>query len=206
MTTPTAATIGRLPSYLRALDLRDPVSWVSSSDLAEASGFTRETVRRDLWSVGARGTRGAGWKASSLRATLQSRVGHHGRQSRLAICGAGRLGRALASYPSLAASGFELVAVFDQDPEVVGSAAGRVSVTHVAQMVQVCRQTGTALGVITTPVGAAQAAAEAFVEAGVSAILNFAPTLIEVHVPVRNVDLLRELHVLAFMADQATSQ
>jgi redox-sensing transcriptional repressor len=56
------------------------------------------------------------------------------------------------------------------------------------------------IGIITTPPGAAQDAAETLIDAGVHSILNFAPTVLDVpsHVLVREVDVAVELQILAF--------
>ena len=62
------------------------------------------------------------------------------------------------------------------------------------------REHGVAIGVIATPAIAAQDVADRMVEAGISSILNFAPTVIAVPdgVDVRKVDLSIELQILAY--------
>ena len=53
------------------------------------------------------------------------------------------------------------------------------------------------------PPVAAQEAADRLVEVGITSILNFAPTVLDVpdHVQVRDVDLAVELQILAFHED-----
>ena len=57
-----------------------------------------------------------------------------------------------------------------------------------------------AIGIIATPAGAAQEVADRLVEAGISAILNFAPAVISVppDLTLRKVDLAVELQILSF--------
>jgi len=56
------------------------------------------------------------------------------------------------------------------------------------------------IGVVATPAAAAQDAAERLVRAGVTSILNFAPTLLTVPpgIIVRKVDLAVELQILSY--------
>jgi redox-sensing transcriptional repressor len=64
----------------------------------------------------------------------------------------------------------------------------------------VCRAMRVSIGVITTPAEAAQGACDRLVAAGVTSILNFAPTVLVVpgNVDVRKVDLAVELQILSF--------
>ena len=62
-----------------------------------------------------------------------------------------------------------------------------------------------AIGVITTPAKVAQEVADRLVEAGVTSILNFAPSVLTVppHVSLRKVDLSIELQILSFYQQRA---
>jgi redox-sensing transcriptional repressor len=69
-----------------------------------------------------------------------------------------------------------------------------------AELGDVVRDEQVAIGVIATPAVVAQDVADALVEAGVTSILNFAPTILSVpsHVELRKVDLSIELQILSF--------
>ena len=58
---------------------------------------------------------------------------------------------------------------------------------------------GISIGVIATPASAAQEVADRLVAAGISSILNFAPTVLKVppEVELRRVDLSTELQILS---------
>jgi redox-sensing transcriptional repressor len=112
----------------------------------------------------------------------------------------GNLGRALAAYSGFAAGGFDIAALFDSDPALVGEQVGDVAIRPMSELRRLIRSRKITIGVITTPAGAAQQVCEAMVAAGVRSVLNFAPTVLVAPpgVNVRRVDLSTELHVLAF--------
>jgi redox-sensing transcriptional repressor len=68
------------------------------------------------------------------------------------------------------------------------------------QLPQIVAARNVSIGVIATPPSAAQAASDLLVAAGVTSILNFAPTLLSVPlgVTVRKVDLAVELQILSY--------
>ncbi len=76
----------------------------------------------------------------------------------------------------------------------------RRAVRHLDELPDAGRRAGIVIGVIATPADAAQEVADRLVAAGVSSILNFAPTVISVPegVSLRKVDLAVELQILSF--------
>lgn len=194
------ATVNRLPVYLRVLnEISGGTATVSSEELARRAGVQAAQVRKDLSYLGSYGTRGVGYDVEFLLRQMNRRFGLDCPR-RAAIVGVGNLGRALASYGGFAARGFEIVAAFDIDPAKIGTTVGRTVISPVSEMEEVLGAASVDVGVVTVPVPAAQAAAEALVRSGVGAILNFAPVSVVVppHVPLRHVDLGIELQILLF--------
>lgn len=193
------ATVVRLHRYRRLLgDVVDEgVSTVSSEDLATAAGVNPAQVRKDLSWVGSFGTRGVGYPAVELRAHLTQVLGLEG-QWRIAIVGAGNLGRALAGYRGFSAGGFRVVALFDVASDVVGSEVAGLSVRHIDDLEEVVRSARVDLAVLAVPAEAADDVAGRLVASGVSALLNFAPAHLQVDARVRPVDLSTEIGVLAY--------
>ena len=199
-----AATVARLPQYLRALrDLQAVgVRTTSSTALAEASGVGSAQLRKDLSYLGSFGTRGVGYDVASLSAVIAESLGL-GSVHRLAIIGIGNLGHALANYSGYTKRGFEVVALLDVSPEVVGTRpAGRLVVEPLDALEDVLAREAVTMVVIATPGPAAQAVAERVVAAGVREILSFAPVALQLpdDVVVRSVDVAGELQILAFHA------
>lgn len=198
-----AATVARLPYYLRALRdlMREGVETTSSSDLAERSGVGSAQLRKDLSYLGSFGTRGVGYDVESLSSYIAAALGL-GSEHRLAIVGVGNLGHALANYSGYAARGFQVVALLDADPAVVGGRAAGLEVEHVDGLERVIVERHVSMVVLATPGPPAQEIAERVVAAGVREILSFAP--VALHLPddvvVRSVDVAGELQILAFHA------
>lgn len=203
------ATVGRLPGYLRALtDLAEAgrVS-VSSEDLAQLLGIRSAQVRKDLSALGSYGVRGVGYDVARLSDQIAAELGL-ARQRAVVLVGLGNLGRALAAYGGLAPRGFEVVALVDNDPALVGTTVDGMRVQRLEDLdAHIDAASGSRtldVGVITTPAEAAQAVADVLVGLGVRSILNFAPVVLRVPegVHVRAVDLSTELQILAFHEHQ----
>lgn len=197
----SAATVTRLPAYLRALVelAAADTGTVSSEHLAERVGVNPATVRRDLASLGITGTRGVGYDVKYLVFEISVELGVN-QDWPVAVVGAGNLGLALANYTGLAERGFPIRVLFDVDPGKVGTTVAGVDIRHLDEIADVVAGHQIAVGVITTPAHAAQRAADALVGAGVSSILNFTahPVTVPDTVVVRRVDLATELQILSF--------
>ncbi|MDX1450866.1 MAG: redox-sensing transcriptional repressor Rex, partial [Acidimicrobiia bacterium] len=146
---------------------------------------------------GTTGTRGVGYETDALRDLLSRALGL-GELVPVVLVGAGNLGSALAGYGGFSKLGFRIAGIHDIDH--IGRQVGGVEVVHIDRLKRDAKRLGYAIGVIATPATAAQDVAGLLVDAGVRAILNFAPAVI--HVPpgvtVRQVDLATELQVLSY--------
>jgi redox-sensing transcriptional repressor len=194
-------TVGRLPVYQRVLlELASRgVATVSSAELADAAGVNAAKVRKDLSHFGTYGTPGTGYDVDYLLGQIQRELGLDHERS-VVIAGMGHLGHALARSQGFTAGGFRIVGLFDVDPARVGELVAGIVVRHTDELGDLCRAANAQIGVVTTPAHAAQDVVDRLVEAGVSAILNFAPAVLAVppDVQLRQVDFSAELQVLAF--------
>lgn len=201
------ATVARLTTYLQALTRAaaggagpfGSDGTISSEQLAALAGVNPAKLRKDLSYLGSHGTRGVGYDAASLTATLEGALGAH-EVYPVAIVGLGHLGSALAGYPGFAGRGLPIRVLLDADPDKIGTTVAGTVVSDIRDAVAVCRAADAAIGVIATPESAAQQVADVLITAGVRSILNFAPgNLVVPHdVEVRRVDLALELNLLAF--------
>ena len=195
------ATVGRLPLYHRVLvDLADAgIETVSSDALAATAGVSPAKLRKDLSFLGSYGTRGVGYEVSVLIDQIGAELGISSEWP-VVIVGVVHRGHALANYRGFASRGFRLVALFDEDPALVGSEIAGLVVHPVSDLAALAAAEGAQIGVVATPAGAAQSVADALVEAGIHSILTFAPLVLSVpaDVDVRRVDLASELQILAF--------
>jgi redox-sensing transcriptional repressor len=195
------ASVARLPVYLRALaDLaQHSTHTVSSEALATATGVNSAKIRKDLSYLGSYGVRGVGYNVEYLIHNISRELGLT-QDWTTVIVGAGNLGQALATYPGFSQRGFRVAALFDVDDDKIGHRIGDVEVVHLEEVERVIKEEEVSIGVIAVPGPAAQEVADRLVAAGITSILNFAPSVLQVpdHVSLRKVDLAIELQILSF--------
>lgn len=193
-------TVKRLSRYLRVLERFQERGYetISSEELAGELHIKPSQLRKDLAYFGEFGTRGMGYNVARLAEELRRILGLH-RQWGIAIIGVGNLGTALLRYKGLNERGFRVAALFDDDPEKVGSLRSGIRVYHVDELPEIVREKGIHIAIITVPAPAARATADAVVRAGVRAILNFAPVSIKAPPGVEciQVDITADLKVLS---------
>jgi redox-sensing transcriptional repressor len=195
------AVVSRLAAYLRALDglATGDATHISSADIGALAGVSPDQVRKDLSHFGEFGRPGIGYDLRHLRHQLAKimRLDH----VQLAVqAGAGSLGSALARYSGLSRHGFRIAAVFDIDEDRIGIRLGECTVEHLSRLPERVAELGASIGIIAVPTAAGQSVATIMEDAGIRAILNFAPVKVKVgeNVKVRSVDLGRELECLAY--------
>ena len=195
------STVRRLSSYLRALEDLDRRGerTASSQDLADRAGTTSAQVRKDLSYFGSFGKRGLGYSIQELVKALRRILGLD-RVWGVAVIGAGRIGQALARYPHFAHKGFEMRAVFDNDPNKIGDRLDGLEIEDVEMLESVIPSRDIQIVILATEAESAQSVAEQAARAGVRAILNFAPVNLDVPpgVVVNSVNMVPELERLSF--------
>ena len=195
-------TTGRLSVYLRCLTFLESVNQrtVSSHELAKRFHLNSAQIRKDLACFGEFGTRGVGYDVSRLKENLVRTLGID-RTRNIVIVGAGNLGMALADYRGFNSGGFHIVALFDVDPERVGRMTrSGVPVISASKLGDVVRSEGAEIGIIAVSADNAQMVYDELAEAGVGAVLNFAPIQIRLRpgVKVKSVDLRINLESLSY--------
>ncbi|MGI9052225.1 MAG: redox-sensing transcriptional repressor Rex [Ilumatobacteraceae bacterium] len=202
------ATVARLPVYLRILIEQSELGVVnlSSEELADFGGVNAAKVRKDLSYLGTYGTRGVGYEVEYLIYQVRRELGLT-HDWPVVIVGAGNLGQALAGYGGFGQRGFPVAGIVDVDPAKVGSRIAGQPIRRLEELPAIVRATKVSIGVIATPAVAAQDAADRLVAAGVTSILNFAPTVLTVPhgITVRKVDLAVELQILSYYEQRRSS-
>ncbi len=197
-------TVYRLSLYLRGLDrlAGAGAATVSSETLAEAAGVKSTQLRKDLAFLGHFGTRGLGYNTAALRERLLA-VLRRSRLQPVVLAGAGHLGAALLGYGGFAKEGFEILAAFDVDPAIVGTRLNGIPVLAMENLAPFVTAERVRMAILTAPAAAAQEVADRLVVAGVKAILNFAPLILQTPpgVTVKNVNLAIELENLGYFLD-----
>lgn len=194
--------VGRLPIYLRALTRlqQENREITSSHELGQRLGISSAQIRKDLSLFGEFGKQGTGYHVESLTRAL-ARILKVDRDWEVALVGVGDLGRAIAHYGGFADRGFRITRLFDSDPEKIGTRVGAgLTIQPVSEIKAALSADRITIAMITTPADVAQAVANILVEAGVRAILNYAPIVITVPAGVRvqYIDPVLHLQRMAF--------
>lgn len=193
------AVIRRLPRYYRHLELLldKGEERISSSELAQQMGLNPSQVRQDLNCFGGFGQQGYGYQVKKLHGEIAAILGLT-RKYTVAVAGAGNIGQALTKYEGFPDKGFEVAALFDVDPALIGREVNGLKILPAEQMGAYIKENGVDIGVIAARRSAAQQIADTMVEAGVHAILNFVPVDLNVPVPLENVQLIDSMYVLSY--------
>jgi redox-sensing transcriptional repressor len=173
--------IGRLPVYLRALQrlAQEGHEVTSSHELGRRLGISSAQIRKDLSHFGGFGKQGTGYQIVYLEEKLRQ-VLKVNREWEVALVGAGDLGSAIAHYRGFADRGFHIACVFDSAPGKIGKELENHTILPIRQMHEVIRQQGIQIAMIAVPAEYAQEVADRLIEAGVRAILNYAPISLNV--------------------------
>jgi redox-sensing transcriptional repressor len=196
--------IGRLPLYLRALQrmIQEGRQVTSSQELGELLGISAAQIRKDLSQFGEFGKQGTGYNIEFLIDQLR-KILKLDRVWDMAVIGAGDIGHAVARYQGFRDRGFQVTLIFDNDPEKIGTKIGDFVVQDVSEMVKSIQKAGVKVAMVTTPAAYAQDVADQLIEAGVKAILNYAPIRINAPADVRvqYIDPATHLQRMSFYLD-----
>lgn len=193
--------VGRLPVYLRTLRVlaAEGREITSSSELGARLGLTSAQIRKDLSYFGEFGRQGLGYNIEFLIHQLR-RILKVDRVWEVVLVGAGDLGRALAHYHGFHERGFVIRMVYDSDPEKIGGILADFPVRDMATMVAEVRVARIKVAMLAVPATAAQKVTDLLMEAGIKAVLNYAPTALSVPkgVQVQNIDPTVHLQRMTF--------
>jgi redox-sensing transcriptional repressor len=191
----------RLSRYLQVLTQAHKMgkTTISSQELADYTHVNSTQIRRDLSGFGKFGKRGVGYNIDSLVDQIR-KILHTSGQHNIALFGAGHLGTAIATSDIFADHGFRVVALFDIDPDKVGTEIGGLTVRDLRKLPHVVPAEEVVVAVLAVPSGAAQGLADQLVSAGVKVIFNYSGALVDVppevtvHTSSPAVDLLYALY------------
>lgn len=178
--------IGRLPVYIRALQrmAQEGRQVTSSQELGERLGISAAQIRKDLSQFGEFGKQGTGYNIEFLYKRLQQ-ILNVDKVWKVAIIGAGDIGRALASYQGFHERGFQIEIIFDSDLSKVGKMVANFTVQDSSEMAEKIKEADIKVAMISVPATYAQEVTDKLVEAGIKAILNYAPVNLNVPADVR---------------------
>lgn len=195
------AVVRRLPKYYRYLtELQQKnVERLSSAELSRITGFTASQIRQDLNHFGGFGQQGFGYRVVALKEQVGEILGLN-RGEKVAIVGIGHMGKAIANSQLFNGRGYKLSALFDNNPDKIGSKLNGLEIMDVEKLNQVCKELEINILTITTPQEYAQQVADAAVGSGIEGIWNFAyaDLILPEGIALENVSLEESLHTLTY--------
>jgi redox-sensing transcriptional repressor len=193
--------VGRLPLYLRALQRMAQEGQIitSSFELGKRLGISAAQIRKDLSLFGEFGKQGTGYQIDYLVEKLRQ-ILKVDRIWDMVVVGAGDIGHALSRYQGFTDRGFRVVMVFDKDPAKIGSKIGPFTIHSTDMMSQAIKENRISVAMLAVPADQAQDVANLLVEAGIKAILNYAPINLVVPkgVSVQNTDPVTHLQRMSY--------
>ncbi|MEP6620329.1 MAG: redox-sensing transcriptional repressor Rex [bacterium] len=195
------STVRRLSIYLRFLEEFEGrgLATVSSDELARRGGTTSAQVRKDLSFFGSFGKRGLGYSVPELATALREILGL-GREWKVIIIGAGKIGAALAQYHGFRQRGFVITAAYDTNPEKIGRTLEGIEIRDMGQFEADVERDRPDIAVLAIPTTDAQLVLDRVERAGIKAVLNFAPAQLHAapDMAVKTVNMAMELEGLTF--------
>ncbi|MEI7645252.1 MAG: redox-sensing transcriptional repressor Rex [Chloroflexales bacterium] len=198
---PPDVVIRRLPLYARSLRylLDEGINSVSSQELGERINVTAAQIRKDLSYFGEFGKQGIGYDVEKLFNHIERILGLT-QSWPVVLVGVGHLGQAIARYDGFHSQGLQIVGLFDTDPLKIGQKVADVEICAYAHMPQVIHDTNARLAIVAVPASDAQPVADILIDAGIRAILCYAPIILQTpdDVWVRYIDPVAVLHSMTY--------
>lgn len=193
--------VGRLPLYLQMLQRlqQHGQTTTSSQELGEKLGISAAQIRKDLSQFGGFGKQGTGYPIDFLVSQIRS-ILHVDRVWDIVLVGAGDLGHAIARYQGFANRGFRIALVADNDPSKIGQRVGDFIIQDSANLIELVKPLNIKIAMLTLPAQYAQEVADQLVQAGIRAILNYAPItlILPEGVQVEYIDPLLQLQHMTY--------
>ncbi len=199
------AVIRRLPKYHRYLGdlLEKDIQRISSKELSEIIGFTASQIRQDLNNFGGFGQQGYGYNVEALHQEIGKILGLE-KVYKAIVIGAGNLGQAISNYAGFKKAGFEIKALFDVNPKIIGIKIRDFEILDSEEAEDFVKANDIDIAIICIPKKGAQDIVDRLVNAGITGVWNFAPIDLEIpdHVIVENVNLTESLYTLSYLMNE----
>jgi len=202
-------TVERLSQYRRNLLICESrgKEHIFSHEIANIHHITPVQVRRDIMLIGYTGTLRKGYNVKELVSLIGDILDKKEGQ-KVAIVGAGNLGRAIMKYFQNRRDKLSIVAAFDINSEKINTGFDGIPVYPIDQIKNVIQSKGITIGIISVPVSEVESTSNALVDAGILGILNYTPRPVNVpsHVYLEEYDMITSLEKVAYFAKNLNAQ
>lgn len=203
------SVIRRMPRYYRFLGELEKTGCtrISSRELSEKMGLTASQIRQDLNCFGGFGQQGYGYNVPLLRDEIGKILGLD-KKLKAILIGVGNLGRAIVTHMDFEARGFNLIGLFDNAPEIIGTTVNSHIVENIDDMEKFCKKHKPSVAILCIPKHAAKELSEQLVEMGIKGFWNFSHYDLKLNydgIVVENVHLGDSLMTLSYMVNRVHS-
>ena len=200
------SVIRRMPRYYRFLGEleKSGCTRISSRELSEKMGLTASQIRQDLNCFGGLGQQGYGYNVPLLREEIGKILGLD-KKLKAILIGVGNLGRAIVTHMDFEARGFNLIGLFDNAPEIIGSTVNTHTVENIDNVGGFCKKYKPSVAILCIPKHAAKELSEQLVEMGIKGFWNFSHYDLKLNydgIVVENVHLGDSLMTLSYMVNK----
>ena len=172
--------LNRLTLYHFILeDLREDEQYISSTRIAQLLNIDDSQVRKDIKYLDNSGKCRVGYEAKKLKHTIEKCLGLEQRKDAF-IVGAGNLGSALAKYDNFKDYGLNVIAMFDNDEQKIGTTINGKDVFDITKIGSLASKLNVGIAILTVPKEAAKGTAQYLAGAGIKYIWNFTPCILDV--------------------------
>ena len=167
--------IKRLPKYYRYIAQmhHNGISKISSSELARMMGTTASQVRQDFNCFGGFGQQGIGYNVEVLLHEVGQLLFGGGERLPTILIGAGRLGTAVSRFLTTDANGYNLLAVFDVQDDLVTQSLDGVPIHHIRELESFCKEKKPVVAVLCLPRESAKELSGQLIGLGIKGFWNF---------------------------------
>lgn len=198
--------IKRLPKYHYCLGelIREKVKRVSSHELSKMVGCTASQIRQDLNNFGEFGQQGYGYKVEQLYREIANILGLN-TTHKMVIVGAGNFGQALANYEEFGKYGFNVMALFDVNPKLIGLNIRGVLVLNAEEMSSYIDKNDVEIAVMAVPENKVEEVLYILSRTSIRGIWNLTPRKISSNntgIMVENVHFTDNLFILSYRLNE----
>ncbi len=173
--------INRLTLYHCILDdyITDNIEFISSKQIAALLKVDDSQVRKDISLLNNSGKCRVGYIVKELKKSIEATLGFSKTKNAF-IVGAGNLGMALAKYDNFTNYGLNIVALFDNDRNKIGTTVNHKVILDITKLPNLSRKSNIDIAILTVPKKYAQSMADYLVKAEIKHIWNFTPAVLAV--------------------------
>ena len=172
--------LNRLTLYHFMLeDLNDDEIYISSTKLAQYLNIDDSQVRKDIKYLDNSGKCRVGYDAKKLKQAIEKTLGFEQKRDAF-IVGAGNLGSALAKYDSFKDYGLNILAMFDNDKNKIGTTINGKEVFDITKIANLASRLSVEIAILTVPKEFAKGTAQYLATSGIKYIWNFTPCILDI--------------------------